>query len=219
MHLSALTAAIVGAAALGLSAASGQPPPDKRLEDLLKDSRIWGTNFAEVLASMPAWKDSGEQRIVVYRNRVEGTREFNTNAEARNMESQTRVASLKARPTPAPAFKVLLGPVMARPITNQRASSVSSPGGESVRLAWVQPRQLLAPDLTKAKLAQAQGEPERVTRRLIKTNDERRPVVLTELHYANGSVVFAQPDYAPRPGFIDRVSLNTARITETVFAK
>jgi hypothetical protein len=212
-------AVIVGAAVLGLARLSAQPVPDQRLEGLLKDSRIWGTHFGEVLAAMPTWNDAGEQQVVVYRSRVEGAREFSSVAAARQMETQTRAAFKKAQQWKLrPSFVDLLAPLMGRPVVTRNAAQVKTPDGE-VRLAWGGTRQLLAADLTKAKLTDAQGQPERITRRVVPTDDERRPVVLTELHYANGTVVFSQPDYAPRPGFIDRAVLNTGRITQVVFTK
>jgi hypothetical protein len=206
-------------AMISLANLSAQPVPDPRLEALLKDTSIWGPNFGEVLAAMPTWTEAGEKQVIVYRARVEGSQEFQTSAAALQMETQTRAAFKKARWTPRPAFRQLLAPLMARPVVIGKAAPVKTPDGESVRLAWGETRQLLAADLTKARLTATQGEPERITRRVIPTDDERRPVVLTELHYANGAVVFAQPDYAPRPGFIDRVALNTGRVTEAVFSK
>jgi hypothetical protein len=210
---------VAGAVALATSTVGGQPVPDKSLEALLKDSRIWGRDFAEVLAAMPAFSEAGEKQIVVYQRRVETSREFRNRAEAMKVDTQARAASRKTGWTPLPSFRDLLGPVMSRSIVTAKAAPVDTPDREGVHLAWIEPKQLLAPNLTRASLTEAHGQPQRVTRRIIPTDDERRPVVLTELHYAGGAIVFAQPDYAPRPGVIDRVVLDTARTTETVFAK
>lgn len=210
---------VAGVLALNVAPVIGQPDPEKRLEALLKDSRIFGKNFAEVLAAMPAFTDAGEKQIVVYQARVEGTRAFSNRAEAMKAETETRAAVKKQRWTLRPQYKELLGPLMSRPIVIAKGAPVETPDRESLRLAWVEPKQLLAPNLTRTTLTETQGQPERISRRIIPTDDERRPVVLTELHYAGGAVVFAQPDYAPRPGVIDRVAFDTARVTQAVFTK
>jgi len=219
MRRAAIVLGLVGAVGLGVVGLGAQPVPDKRLETLLKDTRIWGKHFAEVLAAMPAWTEAGERQIVVYRARVEGAREFTSSAEARKAATETRAAIKLKRWVPAAAFADLLRPVIGRPLVQGKAAAVSAPDGESVRLAWTNQRELLAANLTRATLTEALGKPERVTRRLEQTDDERRAVVLTEWHYANGTAVFAQPDYAPRPGFIDRAALKVAPVLETVFRR
>ena len=212
-------AVAAGAFVIATSTVSGQPVPDKNLEAILKDTRIWGKDFAEVLAAMPAFREAGEKQIVVYQRRVQTSREFATRAEAMKVDTQAREASKKTGWRPLPSFRDLLRPVMSRSIVTTKAAAVDTPDREGVHLAWAQTKQLLAAGLTRAVLTEAQGQPQRVTRRIIPTDDERRPVVLTELHYAGGAVIFAQPDYAPRPGVIDRVVLDTTRTTDTVFTK
>jgi hypothetical protein len=216
MQRAAIGLALVGALGLGVMRLGAQDVPDKKLESILKDTRIWGKHFAEVLAAMPAWSETGEEKIVVFQQRVEGSREFRSATEARKADTETRAAR-KKRWVPTPAFADLLNPVMNRPLVRTPASPKATRDGESVHLAWANQRELLAPNLTKAQLIEALGQPESVVRRLQPTEDERRPVALTEFRYANTTAVFAQPDYAPKPGIIDRAVLKCTPVVNTVF--
>lgn len=57
------------------------------------------------------------------------------------------------------------------------------------------------------------GPPESVTTMLIQNDTDRRPVVLTLSAYANGAILFAESDWAPVPGVVDRVLLDVRKIT------
>jgi hypothetical protein len=68
-----------------------------------------------------------------------------------------------------------------------------------------------------ARLQERLGAPDTVTQRLIQTDRDNRPAVLTLRSYAGGGVVFIETDWAPRPGIVDRVVLDTRVLSAALF--
>jgi hypothetical protein len=192
-----------------------QTRPD--LATILRNQTVWGKDFGSVLANLQGWTEINEQKIAIFPSRVEGTKPL-ASTEARNLAQQFTKAFSEQKPEPDPRFRDMLRNfLLVRPAIT--ANAVKTPDGESNHVAWTHPRptQLLAPGLMVATIKEQFGEPERSTRELIQTQDERRPIVLKKYHYANDAAIFAEADFSPRPGSIDRAILNVTKVKDTVF--
>ena len=77
--------------------------------------------------------------------------------------------------------------------------------------------QFLPERLTTKQVEEVAGRPEKVATEVIQTEGERRPVTLTLRSYAGGAIVYAESDWAPTPGLVDRVILNVSTVTATAF--
>jgi len=192
-----------------------QTRPD--LATILTNKTVWGKDFGSVLANLQGWTEIGEQKIAVFPSRVEGTNRLPATEAQRKAQQSTRSFGAQ-KIEPDPRFRDMLRNFLqARPPIT--AKTVKAPDGESNYVAWSQtrPTQLLAPGLMATTVREQFGAPDRSTRELIQTQDERRPIVLKKYHYANDSAIFAEQDFSPKPGSIDRVLLNVNTVKDTVF--
>lgn len=177
------------------------------LPAILNDGSIWGKDFSAVLPSLPAWQQTGEQQVIVFSDRIVGNTPYERPEGVRAGVAELGRALAVSRATAKGA--------VAR---NLRAEAIPFPEDDSIRVAMITSSlQLLNPQLTRAGLEQTFGPPEKVSSLTLQNKAERRPVVLTLYQYANGTVIFAEPDLTTRPGFVDRVFLNVSALNRAVF--
>lgn len=187
------------------------------LQRILTDSTLWGKDFPAVLANLPAWRDIGESTIAVFPDRVLGGTPYPTRDDAQPMISRLQEALGRPRGTPQPDFAALLDAALKTPPPFETTVALFGED-HSARIAWTGPiLRLLTESLTVARLQERLGAPETVTQRLIQTDRDNRPAVLTMRSYAGGSVVFTESDRTPRPGIIDRVVFDTRVLSAALF--
>ncbi len=189
------------------------------LQRILTDSVLWGKDFPIVLANLPSWGEVGENNVSVFRDRVLGGTAYPDSARAQPAVTRVRDALNRPKGTPQPEFAALLDVALKTPAPFQTAVTLFGED-HSARIAWAAPTlQLLADSLTVARVQQRLGAPETVVQRLIQTERDHRPAVLTLRSYAGGAVVFIETDWAPRPGFVDRVVLDTRTVSAALFRR
>lgn len=212
-------ACLWGLAVLGLTASSGaQNPPD--LARILADRQLWGDGFPAVLANLDLWRQVGESRVAITRQRVIGEQAHPSPAAAAPATAAMRalLGTPRARRRPSAAFRDLLRPEMREATRMWRVEAVELAEDDSTRLAWlIEGAPLLRPELTVQEVHRRLGPPESIRRQAVHTEKDSRPVVL-ELHsYAGGSAVFVETDLAPTPGRVDRVVLDLDAVDAVVF--
>jgi len=208
---------LVPLASVVVTPASGQADKNAAITRILTTRALWGKDFAAGLASLPHWNSSGERAVAVFPDRIVGATPFKTAEEAQARRAALSQALSQRRPSAAPAFTELLRGTVDRalPLRSEAAPFLDD---DSYRVVLTAPgSQFLAAGLTAAQVEAAVGQPESVTTQLIQNERERRPVVLTLRSYADGAVVFAESDWAPRPGVIDRVLIDVPAVAAVVF--
>jgi hypothetical protein len=192
-------------------------PPLSPVARALTDSALWGKHFASALASLPAWSLAGEPTVVIFPNRIVGGTPHGAEKEARESASRVMSALATAKPPVRPAFAALLlkalegGPPM-------RLEPMRFWDDQSFRAVWAgSSLQFFSPDLKLTAVAERLGPPEKMEREVIEGDAERRPLILTVSEYFGGAVRFAESDWAPRPGFVDRVLLKVPAVEAVVF--
>lgn len=212
----------VGSTRAGVAAPTPTPtptpaPPLSPVAKALSDSALWGKDFASALASLPAWSRAGESTLVIFPNRIVGGTPHGAEKEARESASRVMSALATAKPPVRPAFAALLlkahegGPAM-------RLEPMRFWDDLSFRAAWAgSSLQFYSPDLKLSVVRERLGPPEKVKREVIEGDAERRPLILTVSEYFSGAVRFAESDWAPKPGFVDRVVLKVRAVEAVVF--
>lgn len=196
---------------------SQQPQPATLTLRILSDERIWGDDAIALFGSLPAWRDAGETTVIVFPDRAVGSTASETadSLQARVSRFSAALKRIPAR-TPAP-FSALYTRARAR-VAALRAQVVRSREDDRFHLTVLRDNgQFLKPGLTIASVRQTYGAPERTTTEVIHSDGDRRPTVLTVLHYENGAVRFAESDLAPRPGLVDRVFVDVAAASAQLF--
>jgi hypothetical protein len=213
------------AVALCLSGAAGPATPaappaqGTDLARALSDSALWGKDFPTALAFVEGLGRAGERRVYVFPDRVVGATQHRTQDEARRAAARLTAAMRAGRRRARPAFEGLLRGVPTQAPAALRVEVVRlEPDDEYFHVAWVAPTlQFLPRQLTVAAVRERLGPPERVVQELIQNETERRPVVLTLNFYAGGAVAFAESDWAPVPGYVDRAVLDVPAVTAALF--
>jgi hypothetical protein len=195
----------------------GQDDQSSTVTRILTIRALWGQDFPAALSSLPYWSRVGERTVVVFHDRIIGATPFRT-AEAAQPARITLSEQLsQSAPSPAPAFIDLLSGVTGRP-SPFRSDVVRGSDDGSYRVAIVGPSpQFLPPGLTVEMVESLIGPAQAVTSQVIQTEGERRPVILTLHSYAGGAVIFAESDFAPKPGLIDRSILNVPDVSAVAF--
>jgi hypothetical protein len=197
--------------------------PEKQKQELVKilKADLWGKELPAALARLPSWAspEVKEDKVAVFPHLIEGTRPFESSNEAKanlkKLETAMQVKPGKPRPQSQPLIQKHLG---AAP--SYRAEVRISLDDQKPRLAWVGPNlQFLKEGLTIAAVQQQLGRPEKVTRQVIQTDGDRRPVTLTLHLYAGGAVAFAESDLNPKPGVVDRALLDVPAVKAALFSE
>jgi hypothetical protein len=181
----------------------------KVLEDLLTDQSLWGPDFPSALAAVPSFAAAGEQQVAIFSDRVTGRIKYpNRELAARRLSQYNRLASQNVSPR-SPRLAALMSgqrTVLSPEVFHERDDN-------TFRIAMTKDSaQFLAPGLTIAEVEKRYGIAERTTTELLDDGTDRRPIVLTLHHYADGAVIFVESDINPNIGSVDRVFLGVSKI-------
>jgi hypothetical protein len=184
---------------------------------ILNARSLWGKDFPAAIASLPAWDRFDERRIVIMRDRMVGGTPFKSAETVQALVGSVRDAMTQAAPTPTGPFASLLSDYVNRPAPLQTQVVRLADDG-SQRLTVTAPNyQFLPATLTTKQVEEVAGPPEKLTTEVLQTEGDRRPVTLTLRSYGGGAIVYAESDWAPTPGIVDRVILDVPAVASTVF--
>jgi hypothetical protein len=189
---------------------AGRGAQQPTMNRIFEDKTIWGPDFPVLLAHLQSLERAKQQQVLVFPDRAVVASPAKTEDEAKKLADtlNTQISELQKNPTPLFKRMSARSPA-ARPL---RATVERLPEDQSFR-ASIPGLNLLQANLTVATVRKQLGAPENVTRQLIEGPGDSRPLVLTLYRYAGGSVVFAEADIAPRPGFVNRAVLNVPAVT------
>ena len=198
-------------AALPSALSAAQPRPEATLRKILLDNRIWGEDFPAALARLQSWKQIGESNVTVFSERIVGSTPYTRREEA--LPHTERLLQNMSKP-PA-RFKPEFTSMMERESTGEskppQASIARLSDDGTFRVIWSAPgARFLRPALTLEQIEKWLGPAEKISRQVIQSKGERRPVILTLHSYAGGAVSFVEWDLDPRPGLVNRVLLDVA---------
>jgi hypothetical protein len=139
-------------------------------------------------------------------------------AVGRQMGKELNDVAREPQPKPVAPFVESVEKAQQRPLPF-RVETVRFWEDGSIRVAWVPQRSIeLLPEALSMKTVQERmGKPETIKRIAVDNERGARPVVLTLYSYVDGAVVYAENDFAPTPGFVDRVILRLTSVIRTVF--
>lgn len=197
--------------------AAAQSEQAATIARILNTKSLWGKDFPAAVASLPTWKRFDEQSIVIMRNRVVGRTPFKSVETAQALVAGVRDWITQPAPQPAERFQALLSEFVNRPPSLQ-TEVVRSSEDDSQRVAVTGPNyEFLPATLTTKQVEEVAGRPEKITTEVLQTEGERRPVTLTLRSYGGGAIVYAESDWAPNPGTVDRVIMNVPVVASAVF--
>ncbi|NIQ04496.1 MAG: hypothetical protein GWO20_01825 [Candidatus Korarchaeota archaeon] len=195
-----------------------QQQPPSPLAKILKDQTLWGKDYPAALAYLESWSKIGERTVEVFPEGVLGTTPYNSPEKVQQAAKQLAQAMKEPQPQPNDEFEDLLREPRKNPPPFQAEVISFLADVDSMRVVWTgTPLQLLAPNLSLATVEERLGQPEKVTQEVVPSVGELRPIVLTLYGYAGSKVAFAESDWAPRPGFVDRVIFDLPAVTTVVF--
>jgi hypothetical protein len=184
---------------------------------LLTDPELWGPDFPLVITLLPAADREGDTTLAVFPSRVLGSRNFASPDAAEAAAARLSEAYAEAKNAPRPGISALVDSTL-RNRSAPKVVMVPDPEASALRVGWSSNSlQFLPRALRVVTLRGRLGQPDSVTRLVIDNGGERRPVILTLYHYANDAVLFAESDWSPTPGLIDRVYLSVPRLTAALF--
>jgi hypothetical protein len=189
------------------------------LDEILTNPKIWGKDFAAVLANLRSWHEIGEKTVVVFPNRVIGENAYEIR-EATETAMRKFNGLLKLPPprTRDPYSKM----IRSAPPPDRRFTTAVIQAAEdgSFRVSWGSAQsQMLRDGLTITHVYEALGRPEQISTQIVHSRGEARPLVLTLHSFANGAVVFAESDLSPTPGIVDRVYANVRTVAIRVYGE
>jgi len=198
--------------------ASGPPPaakvtaarPESPIAKALADPSLFGPDIAAVVRMLPAFAEAGENRVMILPDRVVGTKRYATADEAqRTAKSVLDRGERVMSPTlPLPPPKGRLTAIDAMRSLDDRAIHVA---------AVLEGARFLAPGLRIDVVQQRLGAPEKHEQVVIDDGTDRHPLVLELYSYYGGAIVFATREGTLDPRTVDRVFVDTQRITAAVY--
>ena len=198
--------------------ASGPPPaakvpapsPESPIVKALRDPSLFGPDIASVIRVLPAFAEAGEERVMIFADRVVGTKRYATMDEA-----QRRSKSILDR------GERVMSPTLPLPPPKGRLAAVNpvrSLDDRAIHVAAVlDGARFLAPGLRIDIVQQRLGAPEKHEQVVIDDGTDRHPLVLELYSYYGGAIVFATREGTLDPRTVDRVFVDTQRITTAVF--
>lgn len=200
---------------------SGETVTDQsKIKAILSDSTLWGEDFNALLANVKAIKNSGETKIEVFANEAVGATPHPTIEGALREASELRLQMQKVRSFKS-QFRTLVNARAEELYQKVAPSAHPSKDDESGRVVLlsneVKKTSYFPVGLTLKSITERHGAPEKITKQLIDTGDERRPIVLTLYHYGDGAIMFAESDLGEEPEIIERVILDTAKVSAAIF--
>jgi hypothetical protein len=189
------------------------------LTQVLARAGIWGKDFPTVLAFLESWNRINEQKIYVFPDRVVGSTQYPKREAAQAAAARLSEAMKATRSKPKAQVADLLKGVPAQAESQLRVEVIRFlPDDDYYHIAWANPSlRFLTPNVSVAAIRNSLGAPEKTVVELIQNETERRPVVLTLHSYANGAIVFAESDWSPLPGTVDRVIFDVKTLTAALY--
>ena len=207
---------------------------DEQIVKVLTNKVLWRDDFPSLLKRLKSLNASGETKISVLPNEAYGERKFTSlevvgeTGELHSLMRELR-SLMMGLPPLKPAVQAKLNATWDQSMDT--VTGVGQPSGDdgSVRVNLTSKKpsttnliptpEFLAPELALSTVKQQNGEPEKVTTQIVDSAEgEHRPEILTLYHYAGGAIIFAVSDMSPTPLIIDRVILDTARVSKALFA-
>lgn len=183
--------ALMGRCASSKPAAPGPPAESSlvvALNRALADQTLFGPDLAAALRLLPAFAAAGEERVMLFPDRIAGGKSYATVEEGqRAAKSLTAVEAVR--------------------LLDDRQFHVTAvlPG-----------KQLLAPGLNIDVVQQRLGPAEKQEQLVIDDGSDRAPVVLEVYSYFGGAIAFATRAGTVDPRKVDRVFLDVPRIIAAV---
>lgn len=172
--------------------AGGLTPGEKNaLLQILRQEKIW-SKASEVLGNLPAWESIGQCAIHVFPNATVGGLPYTSMEEAKRAVQQLQQYAAKAN------------------------VAAYFPDDDSLRVRIPADTLNFPEKLSMTKVHELLGNPTRIEKKVIHSIGERRPLVLTVHYYAGGSIAFAESDWSPEPGIVDRVILDVQKVLSAV---
>jgi len=163
---------------------------------ILTNRSLFGPDVGAVVKLTPVLAASGELRIQLFPDRIIGDRRYKSAEEA------NRVASaINEKSRELPGFEAMT-------FIDDRAIHVAAVAREA---------HFLAPRLRMDVVVKELGPPEKTVQLLIDNGTEQRPVVLDVAIYAGGAIGFATKRGTADPQAVNRVFLDTRRISTEQF--
>jgi hypothetical protein len=198
--------------------------PEKQKEEIIKIFKaevLWGKGMPAALARLPSWAatEVKQEKVAIFPNMIVGTRPLKSTDEAKTDIKQLENAMQLKPGKLRPESQLILQNQLGAPPPPYHAEVHISRDDQKPRLAWVgKDVQFLKEGLSLAVVQEQLGKPMKVTREVIQTDGDRRPVTLTLHHYAGGAVTFAESDLSPQPGIVDRVILDVSAVRAALFS-
>jgi hypothetical protein len=195
-----------------------QQPPPSPVVKILNDRTLWGKDYPAALAYLSSWNKINERTVALFPEGVLGNTPYNSPENAQQVVRQLATAMEQPQPQPKDEFDELLREARKNPPPFQAKTTSFLSEIDSMRIVWADKSlQFLAPNLSLNAVQERLGPPEKVTQEVTSRGGEFRPIVLTLYRYAGGAVTFAETDWAPIPGFVDRVIFDVPTVTAEVF--
>lgn len=180
---------------------------------ILTNPNLWRQDFPLLLAQLPALQRAGESKLLVFPDKAVSDTPMRSRDAARARREQIDNAMEQLRANPTPLSRKLMARTTPRSLKAELIANF--PEDDSSRVA-IESLQLFAPGLRVETVRKELGAPEKVSRVVIESEGERRPLILTLYSYMGGAIVFAEADIAPRPGAVDRVILDIPAVTSAL---
>jgi hypothetical protein len=193
------------------------------LEKVLSNPNIWGKDFKTALADVSVLQAIGEGEVAIFPDKVQSTSPKNDTAELQNLVVEFRTALSTVPKETRDGVRDVMNcdksSSSARCQTgfllgSQTVKEVHEHGETQVAAASKQ-LQFLAPDANVSLIKKELGPPEAVTQKVVQTEYERRPEVLTEYHYASGQITFVTSSMGSN-GRVDRVYVDANAVSTSL---
>ena len=188
-------------------------PQKRTVTQILTNKTLWGRDLLTVLAFLQSFQKANENQIAVFPTKVVTSKPLKSKDEAKRAAARLDASLDEMKKNPTPLSKKLF---QLQPNGDQKKSLDADvleyfAEDESMRVE-VNSLNLFSDKLTVEMVKKEIGQPEKVSKLLIQTEGEQRPLILTLYSYVGGAIVFAEADIAARPGFVNRVLLDVPRI-------
>jgi hypothetical protein len=195
------------------------------LEQILSNQSVWGKDFPTALADVTAWRAVGEHKVVILENSVQEIAPKVNWGEAEIQSREDKFESVM-RSTWKDTHEDLRALTKCdRPGTRLeciedaqiRTQSVQAVRrGNAIQFATSSKHlEFLSPEATAEIVKKEFGQPERVTTEVIRSDYERRPLILTKYEYVSGKVAFVTSNMSPNRR-IERVYLDADAVSTSI---
>lgn len=187
-----------------------------RAAGILADRALWGRDFAAALRALPAYQSAGEEKVLVFDDRVVGDTKYTARSAALQAAANVGVqmrALRQAAQAPSAVLQALetpareLGAPAPMVLAEDRALHVGNAEPDL---------ELLAPGLAITAVASRHGNADTTRTVAIDDGTERRPRILKLYSYDNGAIVFATSTGAVNPDAVERVILDAKAVSDAV---